>query len=219
MLLADSNTPKNVFLFSLSIILILLIANIYGFYLSLQDPDSLLTQRVIKLFDFNQPSSIPSIFIISMLLISTILIILIGRKAGEKGIYWYGLALIFGLLTASKAFHIQKIIFWKIYGINSTFKVSLFVVGTLLLLSMVLFFILYIPFFSKLPKPTLKLVVFSLFIFVLGAVIFDKFGEWYLKANSFDLGHYILYTIEETLEMIGVSLFVFVWLKYLIKSN
>jgi hypothetical protein len=219
MLISDSITPKNIFLFTLSIISFLLMANIYGIYLLFQDPDSQQTQRVIELFDFNQSSSVPSLFIISMLFLSTCLLIYIGRKAGEKGIYWYGLAFIFGLLTASKAFHIQKIIFWKIYNFKSTLKVSLFVIGILLFLSIILFFIIFIPFFSKLPKPTLKLIVFSLFIFVIGAVVFDKFGTLYTKVNGNDLGYYVLYTIEESLEMIGISLFVFGWLKYLNKSN
>jgi hypothetical protein len=218
-ILEKTNFPKKVFFILLSIVLLLLVLNICGILLWLQEPESLKSKIFKGYFDFNQASSIPTYFITAILLMSTILLITIGIKAGKMGFYWYGLSFILGLLTASKAFHIQKIIFWRIYKMNYDIKVPLFVIGILLALSIILFFVIYIPFFSKLPKHTLKLVVLSLFVFVLGAVIFDKIGTWYTKVHGFDLGHYILYTIEETMEMIGTSLFVFGCLKYLIKEQ
>jgi hypothetical protein len=207
--------PRTVLFFSFGVIFFLLIANIYGIYLNFQYPDTHKAQRIMDLFDFNLPTAIPSLFIILMLFFATVILIYIGRKAKEKSLYWFILAFIFGVLTISKAFHIQKIIFFKIYknGIFDLIPTSLIIV--FLLLCLVFFGIFYFPFFFSIPKPIFKLIMFSMFVFVFGAVVVDKVGSWYINVYGFDLGYYILYTIEEFLEMTGISLFVYGGLRYL----
>lgn len=76
--------------------------------------------------------------------------------------------------------------------------------------------IAYFKFFMSLPKRILRLFIFSAILFISGAIGMEAIGGMYdEKYGQDNLGYYLLYTIEELLEMFGSILFFYALLSYI----
>jgi hypothetical protein len=76
--------------------------------------------------------------------------------------------------------------------------------------------IAYIPFLAALPRRTAWWFVGSAIVYVGGAVGFEAIGGWYSGTwGSQHPGFVAIMTCEETLEMIGMTLFLYTLLAYL----
>ena len=81
---------------------------------------------------------------------------------------------------------------------------------------LVLLLITLSKFLFNLPKEILILFIVSGLIFVIGAIGFEMIGSKIKDDQGVNNLYYIItYTIEETLEMIGISLFIYALLKYI----
>lgn len=89
---------------------------------------------------------------------------------------------------------------------NSTlfYYISLLVFG-LVLVGMAL---IYIPFFNHLNKRLLTGMLLSMGIFLLGAIVFESIGKNVFDTYGLSFGYRLIYTIEETLEMLGLAIFI-----------
>ncbi|MFK5937894.1 MAG: hypothetical protein QM497_05785 [Sulfurimonas sp.] len=85
-------------------------------------------------------------------------------------------------------------------------------------IALIIFILTYSKFLLHLPKNIMLLFILSGSIFVLGAIGIEMFGgeNVELMKGSNDSLHYaVLYTIEETLEMLGIALFIYTLLTYI----
>jgi hypothetical protein len=73
----------------------------------------------------------------------------------------------------------------------------------------------YIPFFLKLDLRMFKLMMLSGAVFITGAIGLELIGgKWFVEGSP-KLTLMILYTVEELLEMVGVSIFIYSLLWYI----
>ena len=72
----------------------------------------------------------------------------------------------------------------------------------------------------KLPVEISRLFFISGVIFVAGAIGLEMIeGKIQFSDSRYNINYLILYSIEETLEMLGVSLFIYALLRYIIISK
>ncbi|QBA64720.1 hypothetical protein [Muriicola soli] len=79
-------------------------------------------------------------------------------------------------------------------------------------IAVLVLFILYFKFLSRLPRRTRKYFVISGLIFVFGAIGFEIIAT---KMSKKDFSYHIIMTLEESFEMIGIALFIYTLLDYI----
>lgn len=199
-------------------IFILLIGNIVTIIL-LPVFDYNYNKSIIRMFNFNTEQNIPTLFSFLILGISSCLLFFIAKSnknTKQDFKYWLFLGFVFMFLAVDEAVSIHEIIgviVQKKYKTEGVFYFAWIIPYGILLL------LLLIPlktFLQKLPKNILRLFLISGLIFVIGAIGFEMVGSkiWYDTGKN-NMNYLITYSIEETLEMIGISLFIYALLKYI----
>lgn len=206
-----------------SIILLLLAFNLVSVWMQFAIEEKEPFQNFfIRLFDFNQEANIPSFFSSLMLLTASLLLFLIyriERKEGRKSLGWLGLALIFIFLTLDEATQIHEFLigfFRKNFGFSGYLYYAWIVPYTMVLL---LLAVVYVPFFRRLKQSMFFIMMVSGAIFISGSVGMEMLGGDTIENEGFGLRYMVFYSIEETLEMIGVSLFIFGLLRFLSRKK
>ncbi|WP_339923145.1 hypothetical protein [uncultured Cyclobacterium sp.] len=193
-------------------IFLLLLLNFLSIFLAINhDGSNTLESFIIRLFDFNQEANIPSFFSSLQFLTASILLLVITiykKTSGKKYIGWLGMTLLFFLLMVDEAVSIHEFLLgFLVEKYNSStlfYYVSLFAFG-LVLLGIVL---IYIPFFNHLNRKLLFSMLLSAGVFLLGAIVFETIGNNTLDTDGLSFGYRLIYTIEETLEMLGLAIFI-----------
>lgn len=203
---------KKLFKAFLVAILLLLILNILSIFLAINhDQNDTLGSFLIQLFDFNQEANIPSFFSTLQFLTASLLLFIIAifkKSNGKKHLGWLGISLLFFLLMLDEAVSIHEFLFTYLqekYN-NSLF----FYYASLLVFGFVLVGIalIYIPFFNHLNKKLLIGMLSSMGIFLLGAIVFESIGNNVFETYGLSFGYRLIYTVEETLEMLGLAIFI-----------
>jgi hypothetical protein len=208
----DSTTlyinPKKVLILLMSVmgllILVSVTLNLFGL---LYIPVFRVTRRV---FGLSAERNIPTLFSSVILLASSMLLgyiaYLTRLTGGRYSLFWAGLSLGFLYLSIDETAYIHENFSEDIAG-------WIFVVAPFVLL----FFVAYIRFFLHLPRKTKLLFLSSAILFIGGAFILEFIGSWQISlAGKNNLATTIVYTtIEESLEMIGINLFIYSLLLYL----
>ena len=202
-----------------SSILSLLVLNLAAVWMQylIEDPRPVF-QFFIRLFDFNQEGNIPSFFSSLLLLTASLLLFLIygfEREAGNKSLGWLGLALVFVFLSLDEATQIHEFFigYFRInFGLSGYFYYAWIIpygvaVGILGLV--------YIPFFKRLDQSMFLTMAVSGAVFLSGAIGMEMFGGNTMDNEGFGLRYMLFYTMEETLEKSGVSLFIWSLLRFL----
>lgn len=210
--------PKDIFKMNLSLIFLLMSANILGivskFYF-----DHDYVYGLIGLFDFDTEKNIPTFYSAIALLIASILLSLIAmanKKVKSSYIQWLGLSLIFLFLSIDEISSIhESLISTTRYALNTSgllYYAWVIPYGT----ALGVFIIVYSKFLLKLPKNIMILFLISGITFVTGAIGFEMFGgrhvELYGKNNII---YAFYYSIEESLEMFGIAIFIYTLLTYI----
>lgn len=204
----------------ITIVFILLVAHIGSGLLYGGSPSTPGARTLYRLFNLNQEQNIPTFFSSLNLLFSAVLLLLIGymyKMEGASVAYWLGLALVFCFLSIDEAVSIHETM--------NGFARNNFGIGGLLYFGwvvpygiglMVLLYI-FVPFLRALPKDISILFLMSGFIFSMGAIGFEMLGGLQKDINGQGGGklYHITYSVEEILEMLGVSFFNFSLVKYL----
>ncbi|MCX6243681.1 MAG: hypothetical protein NTU98_03155 [Bacteroidetes bacterium] len=210
-------TPSSVFRILLMIIAILLVADIAGFlcrfYFDIHYLNSL-----VRLFDLDQETNIPSYYSDLSLLASSLLLFFISYShRGKKDFLpWFGLAVAFAYLSFDEAcmFHEMLIgIFHR--GLHTS---GLFYDAWVIPYGIVLVVgaIVYLPFLARLPRRTMILFVISGIIYVSGAIGVEMFQGKYEEIHGTQkLVYSVTVAIEEFMEMFGVALFIYALLGYI----
>jgi hypothetical protein len=211
--------PKKILSFLLTLVVILLAGHIIGqllvhFYLDVSK-----FEKFAKWMNFNREVNFPSLFSTAILFISSILLAVIGvfsRNSKKPYLGWYGLSLVFYFLAIDEAISIHEMFNdfgRKHLGVGGIFYYGWIIpygIGLLVLVG------IYVPFLKMLPTEIAILFIISGFIFVLGAVGFEMLGARHKDLFSEEASMYIVYfTLEELLEMTGISIFIYALLKYI----
>lgn len=214
--------PRYVFNALLVLIILLIFANIFSittklnYFLDYNNQDYV---RVLSnLFDFNIEKNIPTMFSAFILLFSAGLLGLLGIKDkmnGTKYSPWFGLSAVFVFLSVDEMMELHEHLitvvkmFIPTSGILYYAWIIPYTIGVIILL------LIYYKFLFRLPRKILYLIILSGFIFIFGAIIIESFGGWEHELHGDrTLIYCSLYTVEETLEMLGVSLFIYTILSY-----
>ena len=170
-------------------------------------------------FDVDRERSIPTFYSAILLLTCALLlwiIFTVHRKRGENYLYWAGLSLIFLFLATDEAAALHENLINPLRNIFNTTGVLYYAwvipYGILLLI----FVGFYAKFLFSLPKETAVMFVISGAVFVTGAFGFELVSGYLVDATGTgSLLQSFLNLIEEVLEMIGSTLFIYTLLSYL----
>lgn len=216
-------SPLKIIRFLLITVFLLLLAHIITLFL-LQTYGFNDNKSIVRLFNLNTEQNIPTLFSFVILGVSAILFLIIYKtesiKTQQK--YWLVLAFIFTFLALDEALSIHEIIGNIIQGKIQTKGVFYFAwiipYGILLLILAAFYF----RFILNLPKKITSLLLLSGVIFVGGAIGMEMVGAKIAEplGTSFreNLSYMIAYTLEETMEMLGITLLIYTQLLYL-KGN
>jgi hypothetical protein len=193
----------------------LVIAKVIGIFLTSAFPYNTKVEKVVMLVDFNQEANIPAFFSSLILLLSSILLFVIHifkKNTNEKHLPWLILAAIFCFLALDEAVAIHELLMGPVRDNLNTSGIFHYAWVIPYGLALLVFLVLYVPFLVRLPRTTMILFVISGFIFVLGALEFEMLGG---QMYGHDMTYNVYYTLEETLKMVGISLFIFTLLRYI----
>ena len=175
---------------------------------------------LIPLFKLNIEYNIPSFFSGCLFLGSAVLLILIWKAKkmnDEPQIIWALLSVIFFYLGVEILLNVHGLLIEPIrksLGISRRFY---FVYG----LGLLILLLVFIPVWRQLNKNVKQWFALSASTFLSGAIGFDVIGDVYFKSIGWreDLIYSVLYTIEESLEMAGLIMFIYGLLLLLRRSS
>ncbi|MBL3657625.1 hypothetical protein [Fulvivirga sediminis] len=210
--------PLKVLRTLITCVILLLILSIVGNIVKYTTEYPDLEEHVIRLIDFDTEQNIPSYFSSLLLLSVSVLLIYIARSKKASSYYkqWFGLGLIFAFLAIDEAVSIHEILIGPMryfFNLDGMFYYAWVIPYGIIFL---LIGIYYIKFLFSLPKSYTKKFIVSAAIFLLGALGMEMVGSSYVSSNGGkDLTYGLLCTVEETLEMVGMSYFIYTLLSYM----
>ncbi len=174
---------------------------------------------MVSLFNFDTEANIPTFYSALALLFASFLLLYIGflqRKQREPWVAWLGLGLIFFYLAIDEAISIHE-------HVGLPFEQFVDASGLLFFtwvipygIALLLLTILYWKFLMALPRRITVLFIVSAVVFVAGAIGFELLGGRQYEAHGADdIVYAILYTCEESLEMLGTAIFIYALLLYI----
>ena len=183
-------------------------------------PDHAVSDELYRLLNFDREQNLPTFFSTILLFISFVFLgIITALKYLRKDPYllWGILGLVFLFLSFDEFFSIHERV-----GVRTTEKYNMtgvFHFSWIIPYSLFTFFfglIYYFKLLKKLPKKIMLLFLVSGGIYVLGAIGFEALGSYeFSTAGNSQRKMAVFYTIEETLEMFGIILFIYALISYL----
>lgn len=175
--------------------------------------------KITALFNFNLEANLPTYFSALILMGNAILLSIIAyghKQAGNGNLHWVGMALIFCFLSFDEMIKIHEHLRMPTAGLLETsgyFKYAWFIPYGIVIFILGL---VYIKFLLKLPKHILRLFILAAVLFISGAVGMEAISGMHDENYGQDnLGYYLMYTVEELLEMSGSILFFYALLSYI----
>ncbi len=208
-------------------IIFLMLAHIAGFILDyVMHLNTKFSWYVVRYFDLNQEDNFPSFFSALILAFAALLLFLIYDHQrsihAKKTIYWLVLGLIFVFMSTDECIQIHeeiaKIIRPKMGNDHGGLLYWAWVVPyAVVVLGVVIYFLRFV---LSLPKFTRNMFFLSGFIFVSGALGLEMLEGYFFKLYGLDhIYNRILYFVEETMEMGGVTLFIYALLDFMAVSS
>jgi len=163
-------------------------------------------------FSFDGEQNLPTMFSTAVLWCSALLVGCIAWAGGGRRsdrLYWIGLAFAFlaAGLDESAMFHERITEGTRQYLDASGLFHFAWVVPYAIL--MLVFVLIYAPFFFRMPSDTKKHIAFAAVLYCGGALGLEMAGGSWVEAHGKETGYYLLVLIEELLEMSGGIAFVY----------
>lgn len=177
---------------------------------------------LVPLFNFDAEANVPTFFSALSLLFSSVLLFVISIGSKRKGshfIPWLLLSVFFLFLTIDEiAFiheHFSAALRARFHTSGMLYFAWIIPYGMALLV----FVLCYSKFLIDLPRKTRILFLVSGAIFIAGALGFELLGGRHLSLHGGNNVAYALYyTCEELLEMLGIALFNYALLLYIVNA-
>ena len=176
-----------------------------------------------RTFLFNAERNVPTAYSALALLTCAILIAFIGllhKRAGEPALLWYFLAFVFLFLAVDEYESIHEKLGEYVGDALDPSGVFYFAWVIPYGIAVAAFVALYFRFLLRLPRRTMVLFVVSGLIFVTGAIGFEMLGGLIADEPGHNGVWYgAVSTIEETMEMLGIALFIYALLDYIVATS
>lgn len=220
--------PKRILIILFFLITFLLLLNI-GTYLYLFFENGHPEDFYFRKTNFNMEKNLPSIFSSALHFISSILLFQIGLskvKVIKNKYFWFLMSFLLLFTGLDELLRIHEKVGKAISETYSTSGIFLFSWVIPYGIALIFLFIFILKPLLSLDKLTLRNFILSGFIFVSGAIGVEMFTGWYIEHYHLDLTQlliipdaFILSTIEELLEMIGISYFIYSILLFKMKHK
>jgi len=173
-----------------------------------------------KLFNLDLEQNIPTFFSALNLLISSLLLFIIAvqRRADQKRdfYYWIGLSLIFIFLSVDEFSSIHEILINKVRDTLNTTGYLYFAWVIPYAIAVVTIGLIYLKFVISLPPGIRLQFILAGSIYIGGALGMEMVGSNQYAQGGADTSIYkLITTVEETLEILGIILFIRALLAYM----
>ncbi|KAA3643044.1 MAG: hypothetical protein DWQ07_21240 [Chloroflexi bacterium] len=203
-----------------TILAILIILHILGLAMINLFPDLDFMQRLVRQFDLNDKENLPTLFGGLLLLFSGTLLFIIGfakRRTNDTYSYhWLLLGLIFLYLSIDESITLHKYML-DVLGTLRDQLGSLVVLLPLGLLALALGYF-YWRFLTGLPNNTRWRFILAGGLYVGAAFGLQQLDEFYKATYGQNPGYTALTTLEESLELLGIVLFIGALLDYMVNE-
>lgn len=179
---------------------------------------------LIDLLSVNAEATIPTWYATILLFISSVLLALIAlakrRNKEPYAAYWMGLVIIFLYLSMDEGAVIHEIFSTPLQEALNTTGYLTFAWLIVFVPLVILFALIYLRFLFHLPSPTRNLFILAGTLFVGGAVAVEAISanRWYLDGGV-SFPYLAIATVEEFGEMLGVVVFIYALLSYMVASE
>jgi len=205
--------PKSVTKVLSAITLFLVLANVFFNFVKYMTDDRFF-YGLIPLFQLSAENNIPAFFSGCLFLINTVLLILIWKAKrinANPQIIWAFLAGLFLFLAFDELFKVHELLIDPMRETLGTSGLLYFAWVIVYGVGVALLSFLFFPVWWRLNKTVKLWLALSAIIYLSGALGFEMIGGAYFEAieEKGDLIYGTLYTIEESLEMAGLIMFVY----------
>lgn len=216
-----SVTPKQFFRFLCIVIAGLVILSIFSnvMRLNIEFANRTYVKGLLNLIDVDLEANLPSFYSAIALALSAFFLFIISlehKKRGDGYYRWMGLSLVFAFLSIDEIGEVHEHL---IFIMRRMFHFTGFLYYAWVIpygLGVVSLAILYIRFLAKIPYKTRVGFIVAGFIYVMGAIgiemISAKIAEFHGEQNGV---YYLIITVEEFCEMMGIAYFIYTLLKYI----
>ena len=221
----DKNTniievnPLRIILILSLVVVILIFASILGNILNYVFGHNFVYGFVPK-FNLDEEGNVPTFITSLLLIIPALLLWIIAKlKADNHAVYvhhWYILAFIFFILSIDESAGIHELMIIPLRNMLQTSGIFYFAWVLPAIILILIFILTYIKFLLALPVKTRYTILIAAIIYIGGALGFELIGGYQADINGQENMLYsVLTTIEESLEMIGLLLFIYALLTYI----
>ncbi len=178
---------------------------------------------LVDLFDFDIEGNIPTLYSSVAILFCAALLAIIARSNWKKRdqwrMYWLGLAVMFLFLAVDEGVALHEYLsnifeeFMEAEGLLYFLWVVPYGIAT------VIVGLIYLRFVLHLPQSTKRLFIAAGLIFLTGAVGIEMLSAQEVDRHStYTITYCLLYTVEEVFEMLGIVLFIYALLSYIVQE-
>ena len=219
--------PRVILRYLAGCIVLLIAAHLAGLALIDKFPKRQFANTINRLFNLDLEANIPTFFSALLIIVAAALLFFISTRVARHKVKWKVLGFIFIFLCLDEAaqIHEETIYFIKqylLFGVNGSNDFDGFLTYSWIILYGFIFIGIVFYFFKfvfALPLRTRNLFIVSAVIYVSGAIGCEMIGGHIEKHYSRNALWWFCTTLEETLEMTGMSLFVYALLDYISKMN
>ena len=175
---------------------------------------------LVNLFSLDREANLPtwyaSLTLLACAALLGIIAAAIRRETAGEWKYWAGLAAVFLTLSMDEAASVHELSIEPLQamlGTGGLLHWAWVVPGMafVLVLGMI-----YLRFIFALPHATRRLFILAAILFVGGALGVEMLGGWWFGEHGRrNMGYSLFWTVEETLEMVGVAVFIYALLDYI----
>ncbi|MDF9796759.1 hypothetical protein OKW21_002022 [Catalinimonas alkaloidigena] len=204
--------PASIIKIELIIVAALLLLNLLQQFLLYEG----IQPKIITFIDLNEENNFPSLFsgINLMFTGCVVLLISLAKDRGSRFYkHWFFISFVFFFLGADELASIHERVgrYTSIFlGVEDTIGGFIWVLPFSILLLILAYF--YLPFLLHLPALYKKLLVIASIVFVGGGMVMESIGSTMVGVSVY---YPLEYIVEETLEMLGVIIFLYAFFKYL----
>lgn len=203
---------KRIIKIELIIVASLLLLNLLQQFLIYQG----ILPKLITFIDLNEENNFPSFFSGMNLIFTGLIVLLISLCNDKKNKFykhWFFISFVFFFLGTDELASIHERIgrYTSIFlGVEDTIGGFIWVLPFSILLLILAYF--YLPFLLHLPFTYKKLLIIASIVFVGGGMVMESIGSTLVEVSVY---YPLEYIIEETMEMLGVIIFLYAFFKYL----
>ena len=175
----------------------------------------------VPLFDLDGEQNIPTFWSVLLLLVSSLLLAVVAalhrRQQLPYAAHWTVLSVGFLLMAYDEAFRVHETLIIPVGNLLGSSNLGLFyyawvVPGTVLVILLGLFFLQFIRHLEA--RTRLRFLVAGS-LYIGGAIVVEAIGGSYAeRAGMNNLTYNVITTVEESLEMVGLTVFIWALLRY-----